>query len=75
MLTSIDKDLEYRESQQENLDSRISKNQADLNTTKASILETVVHTDYDDEDLLAMYQQKEELEKAVRHLKYLQSKY
>nr|WP_294897739.1 chromosome segregation protein SMC [uncultured Pedobacter sp.] len=65
-LSSIDKDLEYRESQQENLDSRIAKNQADLDATKASILETVVHTDYDDEDLLAMYQQKEELEKAVQ---------
>jgi chromosome segregation protein len=75
-LTSIDKDLEYRESQQENLDSRISKNQADLDTTKASILETVVHTDYDDEDLLAMYQQKEELEKAVQEAEkdYYESK-
>ncbi|HEX7365745.1 MAG TPA: chromosome segregation protein SMC [Pelobium sp.] len=64
-LGSIDKDLEYRESQLENLENRIAKNQADLDTTKASILETVVHTDYEDEDLLAMYQQKEEFEKAV----------
>ncbi|HTN22093.1 MAG TPA: chromosome segregation protein SMC [Pelobium sp.] len=75
-LTSIDKDLEYRESQQENLDSRITKNQTDLDDTKASILETVVHTDYDDEDLLAMYQQKEELEKAVQEAEkdYYESK-
>ncbi|MFC5282622.1 chromosome segregation protein SMC [Pedobacter alpinus] len=65
-VNSIDKDLEYRESQQENLDTRIGKNQTELDQTKASILETVVHTDYDDEDLLAMYQQKEELEKAVQ---------
>lgn len=75
-LNSLDKDLEYRESQQENLDTRINKNQEELDATKASILETVVHTDYDDEDLLAMYQQKEELEKAVQEAEkdYYESK-
>ncbi|MBC7655281.1 MAG: AAA family ATPase, partial [Oligoflexus sp.] len=34
--------------------------------TKANILETIQHTDHDDADLIAMYQQKEEMEKAVQ---------
>ena len=62
----IDKDLEYRESQQENLEGRVNKNQSELAHTKADILQIVQYVDHDDEDLIAMYQQKEEMEKAVR---------
>lgn len=64
-VTSIDKDLEYRESQQENLEGRIDKNQIELENTKAEILQVFNHVDHHDEDLIAMYQQKEEMEKAV----------
>lgn len=65
-VNGIDKDLEYRESQQENLESRIDKNQGELEKTKAEILQTFQHVDHNDEDLIAMYEQKEEMEKAVQ---------
>jgi chromosome segregation protein len=65
-ISSVDKDIEYRESLIDNLSDRISKNSNELESTKASILETVQHVDYDDEDLLAMYQQKEEMELALQ---------
>ncbi|MBK0382379.1 chromosome segregation protein SMC [Pedobacter sp. SD-b] len=65
-LNGIEKDLEYRESQLENIESRLNKNQSDLDITKANILDTVQHTDNDDEDLIAMYQQKDEMEIAVQ---------
>lgn len=65
-LAGIDKDLEYRESQLENLESRVNKNQSDLEKTKGEILDVFQHVDHNDEDLIAMYQQKEEMEKAVQ---------
>lgn len=64
-VASIEKDLEYRENQQENLESRIDKNQIEQENTKAEILQLFNHVDHHDEDLIAMYQQKEEMEKAV----------
>lgn len=65
-VNGIDKDLEYRESQQENLDTRVNANSSELEQTKATIKETLQHVDHNDEDLIAMYQQKEELEKALQ---------
>ena len=65
-VSGIDKDLEYRESQQRSLESRIEINQAELEKTQISIQETIKHTDNSDEDLIAMYAQKEEFETAVR---------
>ena len=67
-VSSIEKDLEYRESQQKNLESRISLNKIELEKTQTSIKETLAHTDHSDEDLIAMYEQKEELETAVKEL-------
>ncbi|TKB96047.1 chromosome segregation protein SMC [Pedobacter cryophilus] len=64
-VSGIDKDLEYRESQQESLEIRVLKNQSELEKTKADILGIVQHVDHNDDDLLAMYAQKEEMEKAV----------
>lgn len=64
-VSGIEKDLEYRESQQKSLESRIEINQAELEKTQISIQETVKHTDNSDEDLIAMYAQKEEFETAV----------
>ena len=65
-INSVDKDIEYRESLIDNLSERITKNSDELETVKAAILETVQHVDYDDEDLLNMYQQKEEMEQALK---------
>ena len=60
------KDLDYRESQQENLDQRIKDNNTELAAVKAAIMENLQHADHSDEDLLEMYSQKEVLEKAVQ---------
>ncbi|WP_295655402.1 chromosome segregation protein SMC [uncultured Mucilaginibacter sp.] len=60
------KDLDYRESQQENLDQRIKNNNTELAAVKAAIMENLQHADHSDEDLLEMYNQKEVLEKAVQ---------
>ena len=65
-VAGIEKDLEYRESQLENLETRVAKNQNDLDHAKADILQVFQHVDPNDEDLIAMYQQKEEMEKAVQ---------
>lgn len=65
-VNGIDKDLEYRESQKENLENRINTNSAELEKTKATIKDTLQHVDHNDEDLIAMYNQKEEMEKALQ---------
>jgi chromosome segregation protein len=65
-VSGIVKDLEYRESQQQSLETRISGNNTELETTQLSILETLQHSDHSDDDLIAMYAQKEEFEKAVQ---------
>ncbi len=65
-VSSLDKDLEYRESLKENLDSRIGTNSAELEKTKSVIKETLQHVDHNDEDLIAMYSQKEEMENALQ---------
>ncbi|MEJ7780469.1 MAG: hypothetical protein WKF68_12865 [Daejeonella sp.] len=64
-VSGIEKDLEYRESQQHGLETRISTNEADMATTQVSIRETLDHSDHSDADLIAMYAQKEEFESAV----------
>lgn len=65
-VSGIEKDLEYRESQQRNLESRIEINQAELEKSLAGIQEALQHADHSDEDLIAMYLQKEEFETAIR---------
>jgi chromosome segregation protein len=60
------KDLEYRESQLDNLDGRIMHNSAEMEKVKALIKENLQQTGDSDEDLLGMYEQKENLEKATQ---------
>src|SRR5690606_40195783 len=64
-VSGIEKDLDYRDSQEQNLSSRIQKNSTELEQVKTSISETLQHVDHSDEDLLAMYAYKEELAKGV----------
>ncbi|MGV3510238.1 MAG: chromosome segregation protein SMC [Sphingobacteriaceae bacterium] len=64
-VSGIEKDLEYRDSQQRNLENKIELNSAELNKTKAEITDTLQHVDHSDEDLISMYVQKEEFEKGV----------
>jgi len=65
-VSGLVKDLDYRDTQLENLDQRIKINADELVKVKAAILELLQHTDHSDEDLLAMYSQREELEKATQ---------
>jgi chromosome segregation protein len=67
-VSSIEKDLEYRESQQKSLETKIESNNKDLETTLLSIKESLQHADHSDEDLIAMYVQKEEFEIALREV-------
>ncbi|MEH6308321.1 chromosome segregation protein SMC [Olivibacter sp. CPCC 100613] len=65
-VAGINKDLEYRESQHENLEKRITQYSAEYEAVKESIKDTLQHVDHSDEDLIAMYAQKEALEKALQ---------
>jgi len=65
-VSGLMKDLEYRESQLDNLDQRIRQNSAELDKVKALIKENLQQTGDSDEDLLSMYEQKESLEKATQ---------
>jgi chromosome segregation protein len=67
-VSSLEKDLDYRNSQHANLSERIQSNHAIFEQTQATIKETLKHVDHSDDDLLAMYSQKEALEKGVEEL-------
>ena len=60
------KDLDYREAQKETLENRIKQNNIELEKVKVAIQENLQQADNSDDDLLEMYSQKEELEKATQ---------
>jgi chromosome segregation protein len=60
------KDLDYRYTQQEGLDSRITQNNAELENVKKAIQEHLQQSDNSDDNLLEMYSQKDELEKVTQ---------
>jgi len=65
-VSGLVKDLEYREIQQESLDQRIKQNNGELSIVKLAIQENLQLSDHSDDDLLEMYSQREELEKAAQ---------
>lgn len=65
-VSGLVKDLEYRETQQDSLEARIQTNNAEMEKVQAALLETLQHTDFSDDELLDMYSQREELEKATK---------
>lgn len=65
-VSGIDKDLEYRESLRETYETRIAKNTAEYEQVQADIKDTLQHVDDSDEDLIAMYAQKEAYEKGLQ---------
>jgi len=67
-VSGLEKDLDYRNSQHATLSERIQSNHAIFEQTQANIKETLKHVDHSDGDLLAMYTQKEALEKGVEEL-------
>ncbi len=67
-VSGLEKDLEYRNSQHASLSSRIEANSVELDKTQAGMKETLQHVDHSDGDLIAMYEQKESLEKGLHDL-------
>jgi chromosome segregation protein len=65
-VSGLVKDLEYRESQQDSLETRLQTNTTEMEKVQAALLETLQHTDFSDDELLEMYTQREELEKATK---------
>ena len=67
-LAGLEKDLEYREIQQDTLLKRTETNTQDVEQVKQEIKNVLEHVDTNDEDLIAMYLQKEEMEKGLTTL-------
>jgi len=65
-VSSIAKDIEYRESQHDSLEKRIKQYTTEYEAVKEAIKDTLQHVDYSDEDLIAMYAQKDAYEKALQ---------
>ena len=65
-VSGLMKDMDYRESQKESLESRITQNSDELEKVKLAISENLAQAGHSDDDLLEMYSQKEELEKATQ---------
>jgi chromosome segregation protein len=65
-VSGLTKDLDYRFTQQDNLESRIKQNGEELEKVKLAIQENLHQSDSSDDSLLEMYSQKEELEKATQ---------
>ncbi|WP_437921627.1 chromosome segregation protein SMC [Sphingobacterium sp. LRF_L2] len=67
-VSSLQKDLEYRESQQESFESRIAKNSAEFDEVKTAMQAALNFSENNDDDLIAMYAQKEGLEKGLQEM-------
>jgi chromosome segregation protein len=65
-VSGLVKDIDYRETQQETLDLRINQLKAELNKVRTAINEYMQLADHTDEDLMAMYVQRDELEKGTQ---------
>lgn len=67
-LNGILKDIEYREVQLETVEKRLTTNESELAQVNIAITETLQFTDTDDAELISMYQERENLEKALQEL-------
>jgi chromosome segregation protein len=65
-VSGLVKDLDYRDTQQESLESRIKQNASEFEKVKIAIQDNLKQADNSDEGLLEMYEQKENLEKATQ---------
>lgn len=67
-VSNINKDLEFRETQQDDFQNRIERNSKDLAEVQLSLKNTAQFVDEEDEDLVDMYTQKDALEKGLEDL-------
>ncbi len=75
-VAGVQKDLEYRFAQEESVKKRVRQNQLALDETKLAIKNTLQHSGLGDEELKAMYQQREETEAGLSEAEktYFESK-
>ncbi|AIM36582.1 chromosome segregation protein SMC [Sphingobacterium sp. ML3W] len=67
-VSNINKDLEFRETQQDDFEARIERNAKDLEEVQLALKNTAQFVDEEDEDLVEMYTQKDALEKGLEDL-------
>ncbi|MDM1293165.1 chromosome segregation protein SMC [Sphingobacterium sp. N143] len=67
-VSNITKDLEFRETQKEDSETRIERNSIELIEVKEALRTTIPFEDEEDEDLIAMYEQKISLEDGLNEL-------
>ncbi len=67
-VSTIHKDLEYRDHQKEDFEQRILKNSEEHEKVKADMKEALKYVDHNDIDLIAMYEQKEAFEKGLQEI-------
>lgn len=67
-VSGIQKDIEYRQHQEENLALRLEKNTSELETVKQELKEAQQFFVHNDTDLISLYQQKEDYEKGLKEL-------
>ncbi len=65
-VSGIEKDLEYRETQQESLEARIEQNTAEHNKAQEEIKAVVSNSTHSEEDMSVLYTQKADLEKGLQ---------
>lgn len=65
-VAGIEKDLGYRETQQANLETRMTRSSGELEKAKLEIQQVAEQSDLSEEDISAMYSQKEALEKGLQ---------
>jgi chromosome segregation protein len=65
-VSGLVKDLDHRETQKEHLEGRIKLNNTELEKVKLAIQGNLQQAGHSDDDLLEMYAQKDELEKATQ---------
>lgn len=67
-VNTIQRDLEFRESQQENFEERILRFNIEFEKVKEELKDTLKFSDNNDTDLSGMYEQKELLEKGLQEI-------
>ena len=67
-VSTLNKDLEYRDAQQQDFEKRIEKNSLEYEQVKVEMKEALKFVDHDDSDLLTMYEQKESLERGLQEV-------
>ncbi|WP_294350608.1 chromosome segregation protein SMC [uncultured Sphingobacterium sp.] len=67
-VSNIAKDLEFRETQKDDHEFRIEKNSAELVEVQEALRTTIPFEDDEDQDLIAMYEQKIALEDGLKEL-------